>query len=118
MTAHSPGPWHVSRYIERVVSSGPVVIRDSLDEVIATIDNLDTGADARLIAAAPDGLEAAMFAYLVLLQLSPTSSLLRAANQQTYCKLRDFIAKASGVDAEKVQTEFEARALKISQRLE
>jgi hypothetical protein len=53
-----------------------------------------------------------------LLQLPPTSSLLRHTNQQTYCKLRDFIAKASGVDSEKVQTEFEARALKISQRSE
>ncbi len=65
-------------------------------------------ANAQLIAAAPDGLEAGVDAYIALLR---TSGIFRIRIQKELCQLRDFIAKATGQDPEEVQNEYEAQAL-------
>jgi len=65
-------------------------------------------ADARLIAAAPDGLLAAEIAYRALLTVPHVEW--RVRHQPVYCELRDFIAKATGRDSQEVQDEFEAKA--------
>lgn len=69
----------------------------------------DNEANCKLIAAAPDGLKAAEMAYLHLLK-TPHDAL-RIKGQDTLVALRDFIAKATGREAEDVQNEFESLAV-------
>ena len=61
-----------------------------------------------LHAAAPQGLDAAGAAYLALLR-SGWSYRLKV--QSDLCMLRDYIAAATGREAQDVQDEYEARAL-------
>jgi len=60
---------------------------------------------------APEGLEAAEAAYLALLRYIPIGSKPRLEIQTELCALRNYIAKATGRDAESVQNEYEAHAV-------
>lgn len=67
-----------------------------------------TEANARLIAAAPDGFDAAELTYIALLR-QPHDAW-RIENQNLLCALRDYIAKATGQDSQTVQEHYEAIA--------
>jgi len=121
MSKHTPGPWkyvpHDGRQNQRIVALeeivGPRQIK--LATVLITAwkqDHSSAVPNARLIAAAPDGLEAAEAAYLALLG---RQDIWRVHNQRVYCMLRDFIANATGREAEDVQDDFEQRAFKATQ---
>lgn len=88
--AHSPGPWEFHD------DGGTWQIADSDNRPICLIrhgvtDEARQLANARLIAAAPDGLSAAKFA-LSVLQANPVEMSERMAIE----KLEAFIAKATG----------------------
>jgi hypothetical protein len=104
MSAHTPGPWELR---EKWVF--PAGSDDNIAHISESyLRNGETrDANARLIAAAPDGYQTACDVYLALLQLD---GVWRIKNQEAYCKLRDYIAAASGRDVEEVQCDFEARA--------
>ncbi len=112
MSKHTPGPWTVfykHKYDEWHVSvptGGDTSMKLALFPFGIRTQN--PGADARLIAAAPDGLAAAETAYRAILGIE--SQIWRARNQRAYCALRDFIALATGREARVVQEEFEEAA--------
>jgi hypothetical protein len=110
--------WHLredTEYFRSIVSAGG-------EQIVGQFDYDDGGvcttrADARLIAAAPDGLAIAERMYLWLLGFMPGSPhyLLRVISQSELCALRDFIAKATGREPREVQEEFEALASKAEE---
>lgn len=117
---HTPGPWRIETHnISKSILGKKHLITDQRGiPVIAviyayddnkTITPLEQEANARVIAAAPDGLHAAELAYLHLLKIPHDR--LRLKGQVTLCALRDFIAKATGREEEDVQNEYESRAL-------
>lgn len=55
-----------------------------------------------------EALKVASDAYLLMLQMPPTG--LRMRNQRVLAQTRDFIAKFSGKDVQRVQEEFEDEA--------
>lgn len=121
-TQFTPGPWDRGLYDDTggydCMTGGIKVGPAKLDgitygqehcapispEQLATME-----ADALLIAAAPDGYNAAELAYLVMLQMPHDA--LRIKSQVVLCALRDFLAAATGRESEDVQDEYEARAL-------
>ena len=117
MSKHTPGNWgafdmgHGTVFIQKLPSlESPVSTIALVEGLMKDEENL---ANARLIAAAPDGLEAAKVAYVSILLLPPVQ---RLDFQDVLCKLRDFIAKATGADFEDVQNEYEARAITKGQQ--
>lgn len=116
-TKHTPGPWKTTGYdLPNVHVYGPGKYPAVVAYCPALVNAGGAGttpdervANARLIAAAPDGLNAAQFAYLALLKHDHDAW--RVKNQGVYCALRDFIAKATGQTSEAVQDAYELAAL-------
>lgn len=113
-TKHTPGEWKATSTgnIYGLVNGEWIVVAVASDmpcDDFAAERGMDMErANARLIAAAPDGLEVAEAVYAAM--LNHPHDLWRVKNQHEYCALRDFIAKATGRTAEEVQNEFEERA--------
>src|SRR5574340_1494433 len=110
MSKHTPGPWRANiegKYSSEVLASdGNYVCQLWGKDEEDFREREETKANARLIAAAPDGLKAVEMAYLHILR-TPHDRL-RVEGQSTLCALRDFIAVATGRTDEEVQNEFEA----------
>lgn len=104
---YTKGEWKQSEAGDR-----QEIISISQESVICTLGlrnyPKEQKANANLIAAAPDGLEAGKMAYIALLH---TSGVFRVGIQAELCALRDFIAKATNSDAETVQNRYEELAL-------
>lgn len=59
MSAHTPGPWHIATAITTEDTIGAIaVVRRSIFAVFSPAARGDADSDARLIAAAPEMLEA------------------------------------------------------------
>ncbi len=110
---HTPGPWDGDTNFPDITK-----IDDERGTVIdiATVYFDDGGAgldcavaNARLIAAAPDGYAAACDAYSFLLSLPIGESRIRA--QGVMCRLRDYIASVTGKSVEDTQNEYELQAV-------
>jgi hypothetical protein len=105
MAKHTPGPWFAM--VDEIWSGGPVIREPGCFQILSSADTQradvlctrqpwpecadEMHANARLIAAAPDGLAAAQDA-LIALEAAPDTVTTRIARQ----KLRAFIAKATG----------------------
>jgi len=74
----------------------------AVTKVVRPIEECE--ANANLIAASPDGLEAGIAAYKALLR---TSGAFRVGIQEELCLLRDFIAKATNCSDEDTQNKYE-----------
>jgi len=95
--SHTPGPWVANK-------RGIITMPDGLVLAFCACS-----ADARLMAAAPVGLEAADEAYIALLSI-PHDSALRVRTDRPRGRLCNFIAQATGRAPEDVQNEYEERA--------
>ena len=106
----TPGPWQLVH-----PTRGAWTVRTKDGDLIAEMWIAPTSAaepNARLIAAAPDGLRAAELAYRALLRL-PFGSRERIyadIGNGALAALRDFIASATGQSAEAVQDKYESDA--------
>lgn len=90
MSGHTPGEWKLSA--PPVADNGnPWTVRDTDGFAIAICPLPPREANARLIAAAPDGLEAARFALSVL-----ESHPIQMSEQMAIELLTAFISKAEG----------------------
>jgi hypothetical protein len=120
----TPGPWKASsgefsslRQIVKVDCRGNDPNKDwignNIDWLVVPEDihikSGTTEADAILIASAPTGFSTAEETYIALLQMPHNAERMRL--QPILCKLRDYIAEATGNDIEDVQNEYEERAL-------
>ena len=113
---HTPGPWTKGRHLgitaiingeeTQVAAACVMPCIGGHDDIHAQRGADMEQANARLIAASPDGLEAAKLAYAALLR-TPHDRL-RTKAQSALSSLRDFIASATGQDAETVQDDFES----------
>ena len=88
---HTPGPWavdwnHGSIYVETLLGND-----DSICEVHKRGSALERVANSRLIAAAPEGFEAAQEA-LIALEAAPDSKCVKRARQM----LTSFISNVTG----------------------
>lgn len=102
MNGHTKGPW-------RAVLMGKLHTVQTMSGAHIT-DYVIGDANARLIASAPDLLNAAQKAYDVLLSLDAVHSV-RLSNQGTLCALRDSIAEATGQTSQFVQESAEQKAI-------
>jgi len=98
---HTPGPWIVK--FERLGEGQFPYHWIESTNVFSCVCNLPSGnthpeneANARLIAAAPDLLDACELAYCKLLDLGQWEGRMSCEGQNILCKLRDSIAKAKG----------------------
>ena len=101
MSGHSPGPWSVQGDRDDEVQELHVMQDSTMDAEIAVLypqfgcASADI-ADARLIAAAPDLLEAANSAYLLLRRSGRDRSRGRPGRREVEALLRSAIQKAQG----------------------
>lgn len=108
MSKFSKGPWSIKRRDRPTDAYRVRHVVNALGHTLAVLtESKASDDDAKLIAAAPDGLSAAELTYMALLAIDGAW---RVKNQHVYCALRDYIAAASGRDVEEVQNDFEARA--------
>lgn len=126
MSAHTPGPWQV-RHVEYGdnVSENLGVYQCSphFHEVayiayryLGERDKATEQANARLIAAAPELLDALENLYEAFLEVPPTTPA-RLYNQKALAVSRDLIAELRGSDPETVQNAFEDYArIKVATR--
>ena len=119
ISKHTPGPWEVAeengelfvQVVNQPASCHPMFDRYRIihghvggDPTENPTPDLGTPeANARLIAAAPDGLDTAIFVYEALLRHPVDAWRIRADGQQSLCHLRGFIAKATGRSEQEVQ---------------
>lgn len=107
MNKFTPGPWGFHTKLPVSVPHAPCMLLGMPHEsAIGAVGE----ANARLIAAAPDGFAAAEAAYLTLLKMPHSGPRLTMEFQAAMSGLRSFIAKATGRDDQEVQDEYEARA--------
>jgi hypothetical protein len=99
----TPGPW-------AAFNNGLFVAITAGDRQVARVSSTTQDADARLIAAAPEGLQAAEQAYLFILKHVPAVSIARIQNQHVLVSLCSYIAQATGREQQDVQEDFETRA--------
>ena len=99
--SHTPGPWHVGTNgdacaVNHAVCSGPIVIAKVYGKGYPTGKGWhpESEADAMLMAAAPELLEALEFAYLNLSDLKSTKD-----DDSVDKKIRAALAKAKGEHA-------------------
>jgi len=105
---YTKGEWTV--YNSQRDELGDWMINDGghgIGRFVGFLTTEENKANANLIAAAPDGLEAGIDAYIALLQ---TDGLFRILIQRELCQLRDFIAKATNQNGEEVQNHYESIA--------
>ena len=113
-TRFTPGPWDVVQHPTPSIKG----IRGPSFDVRAVmwasdLDNSDyerRQADLSLMAAAPDGFDAAGAAYLAILQSPMNKWRAEVGMDGTLAMLRDFIAKATNREPQDVQAEYERRA--------
>lgn len=105
-SAHTPGPW---KRETRNRVSGPkgCLIARIIKESDDVENDEQQDANARLIAAAPTGLQEARSIYAWLLCELPVTCLVTSECQERLCGLRDFIALAEGRSSQEVQESFE-----------
>ena len=112
-TKWTPGPWS---YESNIRCGFSIVSRANRACVTVDIDEegrygaIDLEPNARLIAAAPDGFDAASAAYMAILQSPMNAWRVDQGMNGTLTMLRDFIAKALDRDPEDVQAEYETKA--------
>lgn len=99
VVGHTPGPWDAT-----LGASGMMAVEADDGSIVASYV---ADANARLIAAAPDGLEVAVATYLALLAAVDV----RHRFQAELCALRDFIAKATGRGPQEVQDQYDGMVL-------
>ncbi|MFV7455446.1 hypothetical protein ACNPMX_11735 [Stenotrophomonas maltophilia] len=111
MSKHTPGPWSWYTHNDhRVAIDGPDGAEVARAEEYGASAWIEVSEDdARLIAAAPTGLDAAVFVYERLLSHPVDSWRIGANGQQSLCVLRDFIADATGQTEQEVQEFYEAK---------
>lgn len=117
--AHTPGPWRL-KYSEPSVLSDPypqsVVGPDGRNVVFACVTGTSASSggeyveNARLIAAAPDGLSAAERAYAVLAGQCEWPGRNTTEGQALLCDLRDYLCKALDREPQDVQDDYPNRA--------
>jgi len=90
---HTPGPWFIGKYGRVTTPSGETLRTCGI--AIPGADCDEYRANARLIAAAPDGLEAAHEALIALEDAPDDSMTVQIARK----KLRAFIDKATGAQS-------------------
>lgn len=94
--AHTPGPWHVAhprsrRSLPHIRNFEGIYVMDAPPRREGVHGTVRQAADARLIAAAPELLEAAQAAWNCIAELSPTQ-----ARVETAQMLQAAIDKATG----------------------
>ena len=98
----TPGPWNTGTVLSNETRYTQPIFTDKgrcLGEVYGNINHSWTDehrANARLIAAAPDLLDACELAYCKLLDLGQWEGRMSCEGQNILCKLMDSIAKAKG----------------------
>jgi hypothetical protein len=95
-TLHTPAPWHVEQLGDAFIIETPGGISGCPYAHLARVHMMTTGVgkhNARLIAAAPDLLEACKYAFECLSRLEINTGDL---GDQAYQTLQDAIAKATG----------------------
>lgn len=112
---HTPGPWRYTRFnAYSIVAETGEPIANTLEWVVGdNAEHVEHTANARLIAAAPDGLKAAQDAYTWLLEnvRYPENTALRLKAQGLLTTLRNYIASATGQAEVDVQDSAESAAL-------
>ena len=110
-TKWTPGPWAVQVSEPLITSRATAfeIVTEDFDVVGGRVA-IRNAADARLMAAAPDGFEAASAAYLAILKSPLNAWRVDQGMNGTLVMLRDFIALALDLDPEDVQAEYEAKA--------
>jgi hypothetical protein len=110
---HTKGKWSVAGGDEAIV------FNDVSDDpcrnfTIAKCDNSGINKEeafynAKLISASPEGLQVSIKTYVAMLH-APHDSW-RILNQDIYCSLRDYIARATGTEIKEIQEFYERVAL-------
>jgi hypothetical protein len=106
---HTPGPWHwdsaVWDYDPEI--DAPWLVDATDKRVLWGSIKCDSGANARLIAAAPDLLAAVESEYIFLADIrNEWPGRCTVEGQQKLCRLRDLICKATGREAWDVQDDY------------
>lgn len=114
MSKHTPGPWIWEKDFRGLYGAGKdadVLHWEPYDGMWLGYNDCQQ-ANARLIAAAPEGLDAAMLAYEILADIrNQWKGRETPEGQIALVCLRDFIAKATGRDAQEVQDDFTNRRI-------
>jgi len=110
---HTPGPWEyrtIDDSIGGIDDSDGNPIGQSF-QVKGDVKGENRIANAKLMASAPDLLQAASGAYARLLEIGQYDARHTLQGQQELARLRDAIAKAVGRDNQEIQDEFETRKI-------